>query len=82
MNDSISTIFDRDLKWCPLFRNLKTLLLNEWFLENGLRGVLRILQHSPALEKITLKLYMVNFLKLLFFYYNAIMLYIVDFTEF
>uniref|UniRef100_A0A0D3GGY4 F-box domain-containing protein n=1 Tax=Oryza barthii TaxID=65489 RepID=A0A0D3GGY4_9ORYZ len=58
MNDSISTIFDRDLKWCPLFRNLKTLLLNEWFLENGLRGVLRILQHSPALEKITLKLYM------------------------
>uniref|UniRef100_A0A0E0LBT4 Uncharacterized protein n=1 Tax=Oryza punctata TaxID=4537 RepID=A0A0E0LBT4_ORYPU len=35
-----------------------TLLLNEWFLENGLWGLLRILQHSPALEKITLKLYM------------------------
>uniref|UniRef100_A0A0D9XHV1 F-box domain-containing protein n=1 Tax=Leersia perrieri TaxID=77586 RepID=A0A0D9XHV1_9ORYZ len=56
-NYNIANIFYRDLRWSPLFRNLKTLVLNEWFLDNGLWGLLCIVKCSPSLEKITLKLY-------------------------
>uniref|UniRef100_A0A0D9XIL5 F-box domain-containing protein n=1 Tax=Leersia perrieri TaxID=77586 RepID=A0A0D9XIL5_9ORYZ len=54
---SIANVVSRDLRWSPLFRNLKTLVLNEWFLDNGLWGLLCIVKCSPSLEKITLKLY-------------------------
>uniref|UniRef100_A0ACD5ZXA7 Uncharacterized protein n=1 Tax=Avena sativa TaxID=4498 RepID=A0ACD5ZXA7_AVESA len=47
-------IFRRDLAYCPIFGNLKTLLLNEWCVSNGLHGLVCILQHSPILEKLTL----------------------------
>ncbi|TVU41053.1 hypothetical protein EJB05_14543 [Eragrostis curvula] len=49
-------IFRRDLRWCPTFHNLKTLFLNEWCVANGPGALLCILEHSPVLEKLTLKL--------------------------
>ncbi|KAM0883830.1 hypothetical protein ACQ4PT_031364 [Festuca glaucescens] len=42
-----------DLKWCPIFDKLKTLLLNEWFTAIDLAC---ILQHTPILEMLTLQL--------------------------
>uniref|UniRef100_A0ACD5X3U8 Uncharacterized protein n=1 Tax=Avena sativa TaxID=4498 RepID=A0ACD5X3U8_AVESA len=50
-------IYRRDLACCPIFGSLKTLLLNEWCLANGLHGLVCILQHSPILEELTLLLY-------------------------
>lgn len=50
-------IYKRDLACCPVFRNLKTLLLNEWCVDNGLHRLVCILQHSPILEKLTLLFY-------------------------
>ncbi|KAM3244833.1 hypothetical protein ACQJBY_056275 [Aegilops geniculata] len=41
-----------DLKWCPVFGKLKTLLLNKWFTAIDL---VCILQHSPVLEMLTLR---------------------------
>ncbi|KAM3224003.1 hypothetical protein ACQJBY_057413 [Aegilops geniculata] len=46
-------IYRQDLKWCPIFHKLRNLLLNEWFTAIGL---VCILQHSPALEMLTLQL--------------------------
>uniref|UniRef100_A0ACD5ZH47 Uncharacterized protein n=1 Tax=Avena sativa TaxID=4498 RepID=A0ACD5ZH47_AVESA len=46
-------IYRWDLKWCPVFDKLKTLLLNEWFAPVDL---VCILQHSPILEMLTLQL--------------------------
>ncbi|CAL4910373.1 unnamed protein product [Urochloa decumbens] len=51
-------IFRRDLKWCPIFSNLKTLELNEYWCNSGdLSALACILQHSPVLEKLTLQLF-------------------------
>uniref|UniRef100_A0A0D9XIL7 F-box domain-containing protein n=1 Tax=Leersia perrieri TaxID=77586 RepID=A0A0D9XIL7_9ORYZ len=41
----------------PAISKHKTLVLNEWFLDNGLWGLLSIVKCSPSLEKITIKLY-------------------------
>ncbi|TVU16759.1 hypothetical protein EJB05_36913, partial [Eragrostis curvula] len=49
-------IFRRDLRWCPTFSNLKTLILNEWCVANEPSALICILQHSPVLEKMTLQL--------------------------
>ncbi|XP_044433139.1 uncharacterized protein [Triticum aestivum] len=49
-------IFGRDLRWCPTFSNLKTLLLNEWCVAIDFRALLCILEHSPVLEKLILRL--------------------------
>ncbi|KAG0529714.1 hypothetical protein BDA96_05G121500 [Sorghum bicolor] len=52
----------KDFKWRPIFRNLKTLLLNEWPFRRTLcvaddfRLLIYFLQHSPILEKLTLQL--------------------------
>ncbi|TVU26371.1 hypothetical protein EJB05_28914, partial [Eragrostis curvula] len=46
----------RDLRWCPIFSNLKTLVLNEWCVVNDPSALFRILSHSPVLEKLTLQL--------------------------
>ncbi|XP_037453444.1 F-box/FBD/LRR-repeat protein At5g22660-like [Triticum dicoccoides] len=46
-------IYTWDLEWCPIFCNLKRLLLNEWFTSIDL---VCILQHSPILEMLTLQL--------------------------
>ncbi|CAD6257649.1 unnamed protein product [Miscanthus lutarioriparius] len=47
----------KDFKWRPIFRKLKTLLLNEWCVADDFSLVIYFLQHSPILEKITLQLY-------------------------
>lgn len=47
-------VYRRDLACCPIFGNLKTLILNEWCVANALHGLVCILQHSPVLEKLTL----------------------------
>uniref|UniRef100_A0ACD5YVS9 Uncharacterized protein n=1 Tax=Avena sativa TaxID=4498 RepID=A0ACD5YVS9_AVESA len=46
-------IYRWDLAWCPIFGKLKTLVLNDWFTAIDL---VCILQHSPVLKKLTLKL--------------------------
>lgn len=49
-------IFRRDLKWCPTFSKLKTLLLNEWCMKTNLDALMCFLQHTPVLEKLTIEL--------------------------
>ncbi|XBI06971.1 hypothetical protein VPH35_134933 [Triticum aestivum] len=50
-------IFARDLKWCPIFNKLKTLLLNDyWCVAPDFDALTCILKHSPVLEKLTLQL--------------------------
>uniref|UniRef100_A0A8R7NVW8 FBD domain-containing protein n=1 Tax=Triticum urartu TaxID=4572 RepID=A0A8R7NVW8_TRIUA len=49
-------VFHRDLKWCPTFTKLKTLLLNDWCLAADHNALICFLQHSPILEKLTLQL--------------------------
>ncbi|CAL5021541.1 unnamed protein product [Urochloa decumbens] len=50
-------VLNRDLKWCPTFTKLKTLLLNEWSVASDHNALICFLKHSPALEKLTLQLY-------------------------
>ncbi|WVZ53594.1 hypothetical protein U9M48_004512, partial [Paspalum notatum var. saurae] len=54
--DDIETyIFKRDMKWCLTFRKLKYLSLNEyWCVPPDFHALTCILEHSPALEKLTL----------------------------
>ncbi|CAM0943289.1 unnamed protein product [Alopecurus aequalis] len=50
-------IFTRDLKWCPTFKNLRNLLLNDyWCVGPDFNALSCILKHSPVLEKLTLQL--------------------------
>ncbi|VAI09005.1 unnamed protein product [Triticum turgidum subsp. durum] len=56
-SDSELILFDRDLKWCPTFTKLKTLLLNDWCLAADHNALICFLQHSPILEKLTLQLF-------------------------
>ncbi|KAM0915878.1 hypothetical protein ACQ4PT_010536 [Festuca glaucescens] len=50
-------VFTRDLKQCPTFSKLKTLLLNEyWCMAPDLDPLACILKNSPVLEKLTLQL--------------------------
>ncbi|GJN22210.1 hypothetical protein PR202_gb09758 [Eleusine coracana subsp. coracana] len=49
-------IFRRDLRWCPTFTKLKTLVLNNWCVGTELHGLVCILQHTPVLQKLTLHL--------------------------
>ncbi|XP_037450624.1 putative FBD-associated F-box protein At5g38570 [Triticum dicoccoides] len=54
-------IFARDLKHCPTFNKLKSLLLNEYWCEApGLDPLLCILKNSPVLEKLTLQLFLMG----------------------
>ncbi|XP_066308939.1 F-box protein At5g03100-like isoform X3 [Miscanthus floridulus] len=51
-------IFKRDLRWCPVFTNLKTLLLNcYWYVPDDFRALACSLEHSPVLEKLTFELH-------------------------
>ncbi|EMS48173.1 hypothetical protein TRIUR3_06307 [Triticum urartu] len=51
-------IFTRDLKHCPKFSKLKTLLLNEYWCEApDLDPLACIMKNSPVLEKLTLQLF-------------------------
>ncbi|CAN6363220.1 unnamed protein product [Urochloa humidicola] len=48
-------IFRKDLMGCPVFSNLKTLLLDEWCITANFDALICFLQHSPVLEKLTLE---------------------------
>ncbi|TVU16769.1 hypothetical protein EJB05_36924, partial [Eragrostis curvula] len=51
-------IFKGDLRRCPVFNNLKTLLLNDyWCVPDNFHALTCILEHSPVLEKLTLQLF-------------------------
>jgi hypothetical protein len=55
---SVQFIFRRDLKWCPTFTKLKTLLLNEyWCVPDDYSALACILEHSPVLENLILQIY-------------------------
>ncbi|KAF7048165.1 hypothetical protein CFC21_056974 [Triticum aestivum] len=41
---------------CPTFSKLKSLSLNDWCVTDDLSALIRILEHSPVLEKLTLQL--------------------------
>ncbi|KAJ1253768.1 hypothetical protein BS78_K191500 [Paspalum vaginatum] len=50
-------IFKRDLRFCPMFQKLKTLLLNDyWCVPDDFGALGCMLEHSPVLEKLTLQL--------------------------
>ncbi|TVU04665.1 hypothetical protein EJB05_47795 [Eragrostis curvula] len=54
----LMSIFKRDLRWCPTFSMLKTLLLNEyWCVPDDFSALACMLEHSPVLEKLTLQLF-------------------------
>ncbi|TVU20125.1 hypothetical protein EJB05_36318 [Eragrostis curvula] len=50
-------IFRRGLNFCPTFRLLKNLLLNEYWCVPNVDALACILEHSSALEKLTLELF-------------------------
>ncbi|WVZ53777.1 hypothetical protein U9M48_004674 [Paspalum notatum var. saurae] len=51
-------IIKSDLRWCPMFSKLKTLLLNGcWCEPDDFDALACILEHSPVLEKLTLELF-------------------------
>ncbi|CAN6240966.1 unnamed protein product [Urochloa humidicola] len=50
-------IMFKDLRWCPMFSKLKTLLLDDnWCVPDDFRALVCLLEHSPILEKLTLEL--------------------------
>ncbi|CAL4985225.1 unnamed protein product [Urochloa decumbens] len=54
----LQILFIWDLRLCPMFSNLKTLLLNEyWCMPDDCSALLRILELSPVLEELTLELF-------------------------
>jgi hypothetical protein len=51
----VQIIFKWDLRWCPTFIKLKTLVLNEnWCVPDDLHPLASILEHAPNLEKLSL----------------------------
>ncbi|TVU20207.1 hypothetical protein EJB05_36406, partial [Eragrostis curvula] len=51
-------IFKRDLRWCPTFSMLKTLVLDGyWCARDDFSALACMLEHSPVLEKLTLQLF-------------------------
>ncbi|OEL23244.1 hypothetical protein BAE44_0015737 [Dichanthelium oligosanthes] len=56
--ESKTFIFKMDLKWCPTFSKLKTLLLSDyWCVALDLDAITCILKNSPLLEKLTFELF-------------------------
>ncbi|TVU16792.1 hypothetical protein EJB05_36947, partial [Eragrostis curvula] len=49
-------VFSQDVKRCPKFTNLKTLVLSDWCFAADLNALICFLQHSPTLEELTLQL--------------------------
>ncbi|KAI4997628.1 hypothetical protein ZWY2020_052970 [Hordeum vulgare] len=47
--------FRRDLRYCPAFTNLKSLLLSNWCLVADFQTLLYFLHYTPVLEKLTLQ---------------------------
>ncbi|CAM0910885.1 unnamed protein product [Alopecurus aequalis] len=46
----------RDLKWCPTFTKLRTLILNEWCVYADVTDLTCLLRHTPRLESLILQL--------------------------
>uniref|UniRef100_A0ACD5VAN8 Uncharacterized protein n=2 Tax=Avena sativa TaxID=4498 RepID=A0ACD5VAN8_AVESA len=58
LSESGKFVFTRDLKCCPTFSKLKTLLLNEYWCEApNFDPLTCVLKNSPVLEKLTLQLF-------------------------
>lgn len=53
----VQFILKRDLRFCPTFSKLKSLLLSGWCVVGEQRALACILQHSPILEKLTIDVY-------------------------
>uniref|UniRef100_A0A0D9XQ46 F-box domain-containing protein n=1 Tax=Leersia perrieri TaxID=77586 RepID=A0A0D9XQ46_9ORYZ len=49
-------MFRWDLKWCPKFSKLKTLLVNEWFMTSNMSGLACLLEHAPLVDRLTVEL--------------------------
>ncbi|KAL6851857.1 hypothetical protein ACP4OV_020042 [Aristida adscensionis] len=56
ISDPALFLLRRELRSCPTFSNLKTLVLNEWCVAPDLNTLVCILQHTPLLQKLTLQL--------------------------
>ncbi|KAJ1274809.1 hypothetical protein BS78_05G088900 [Paspalum vaginatum] len=55
---SLLILFKWELRWCPVFSKLKTLLLNEyWCTPDDFGPLVCILEQSPVLEELTLVLF-------------------------
>ncbi|KAJ1275093.1 hypothetical protein BS78_05G109700 [Paspalum vaginatum] len=46
----------KDLKWCPAFNKLKTLILNGWVVGHKVHSLIFVLGHAPILEKLIVEL--------------------------
>ncbi|TVU26424.1 hypothetical protein EJB05_28995, partial [Eragrostis curvula] len=58
ISEPVEFIFKRDMRWCPMFSNLKNLWLNDyWCVPDDFNMLACILEHSPILEKLTLQLF-------------------------
>ncbi|KAL6597000.1 hypothetical protein ACP70R_045274 [Stipagrostis hirtigluma subsp. patula] len=58
LSESLTFIFERDLKHCPTFSKLKTLLLDDhWCVAPDFPALNCILKNAPVLEKLTLQLF-------------------------
>ncbi|TVU26445.1 hypothetical protein EJB05_28992, partial [Eragrostis curvula] len=58
ISEPTTYIFKRDMRWCPMFSNLKNLWLNDyWCVPDDFNMLACILEHSPILEKLTLQLF-------------------------
>jgi hypothetical protein len=62
-------IFLRDMRWCPTFSNLKTLVLDHGLCEGETSGTADctlacILEHAPLLEKLTVIFFKVEHLNI------------------
>ena len=55
----MKAILNRELKTCPVFRNLKTLSLGEWCMAADFDSLVSFLRHSPNLERLFLELKLV-----------------------
>ncbi|OEL22302.1 hypothetical protein BAE44_0016681 [Dichanthelium oligosanthes] len=54
-------VFEKDLKQCPTFSKLKTLVLDDsWCVSPEFSALTCILKHSPVLEKLTLQLFLLQ----------------------
>ena len=72
-------IYKRDLESCPILGRLKTLLLDMWCRTVDMHALVRILQHTPILEKLTLQLRSdeVDFLYICYHYTSEWVMYII-----
>ena len=75
----VQYIYKRDLESCPIFGRLKSLLLDMWCRTVDMHALVRILQHTPILEKLTLQLRSdeVDFLYICYHYTSEWVMYII-----